>query len=251
MVNASADPKDVLLNGSLYAWLVRDTEDTRNHSNTHPFKDASEKSAMNPTFIWFRRAQTIKCNNFPNHSPPRPDQNHTKGTRPHIATSAGPAKAPKTSSWSCSSMTQPPSVSPTANQRLPSTCTDTSEARITWRWLGYCLNLVQPIRKIGRPPNLMDFDGFKLHFPCKTAIGLPFSDPDQLKRVAWHLFYCRGSRWSWRPWFFCQSRACSYWVTNPFSLIFNNPRKPWFSRGFIHTFGTIQWGCWIWTGGLD
>ena len=183
--------------------------------------------------------------------PPRPDQNHTKGTRPHIATSAGPAKAPKTSSWSCSSMTQPPSVSPTANQRLPSTCTDTSEARITWRWLGYCLNLVQPIRKIGRPPNLMDFDGFKLHFPCKTAIGLPFSDPDQLKRVAWHLFYCRGSRWSWRPWFFCQSRACSYWVTNPFSLIFNNPRKPSFSRGFIHTFGTIQWGCWIWTGGLD
>jgi hypothetical protein len=79
--------------------------------------------------------------------PPRPDQNHTKGTGPQIATSAGPAKGPKTSSWSCSSMTQPPSVSPTANQRLPSTCTDTSEARITWRWLGYCLNLVQPIRK--------------------------------------------------------------------------------------------------------
>ena len=202
---------------------------------------------MNPKFTWFRRAQTIKCNNFPNHSPQtRPKSHERNRTADRDVGRPGQGTQDIFMELLLDDPTafSVPHCKPKAAQHVHRHKRGQNHLAV----VGLLLEPGATNKKIGPLPNLMDFDGFKLHFPCNTAIGLPFSDPDQLKRVAWHLFYCRGSRWSWRPWFFCQSRACSYWVTNPFSLIFNNPRKPWFSRGFIHTFGTIQWGCWIWTG---
>ena len=89
-------------------------------------KGASKKSPMNPK-IHLIPAQMRQPN-----QPPSDD-----------------AVAPKASAWSCSSMTQPPSVSPTANQRLPSTCTNTSDAKTTWPCAAGCrLKLVKNQKKI-------------------------------------------------------------------------------------------------------